>query len=713
MASIVNSSSGQVLAYLMHGGRVHPDTTSEIERVLKDRHVKMLNLSHAWLEQLLPHVLAKTDRVHYGLLAPSQVRPDQPTSRRLLAVPFLGKDVPSQASEFAHPDVVIGFTILAYRYEGMRETDFAHVLTELIEQLDLQSGPIEQRPAWVTFCDWVSRAGGRVRGTKPNMDEPPPLPEYSEIWPLHLLDVADDAQVRLLLRLLSRLPQLIEHYLASYIFPQTMLHQTVKLSANAQELGGDLLFRVRLGFSGTPSDLLPLELGHCHYAAGDDAKMLHILTSPKNATYLPLPLDWSVEGLLDAIANAQPPFNALIDTGALVTGLSNLQVAHALMERGLPDVDAVVFLDEYDRKMTLLRSGLKVVELKECGVALERRFSFYDQVHTTGMDIQQLMNAHAVLTLGKDMVFRDYAQGAFRLRKIGQGQRLTLFIIPEVMQLIASHMARESSQSIGAYSAAFERLDPHAQWTHMLRAVVCWLLANSISYERTQFKLLCEQNLAAVWRKRAYRNLLAGWEHLLPDETRKGLLALAGDLLGGRAHAKSAPRTEELKPSIAVFREGVDFSVENTVPQVFDYVQKLTQRVADTHELCEGDEQRAAVSQIMRLVVEADFGSDPRAKARIANVGRVPKARAIFAYSPAFEGDLELREGDEVRVLTRGDDGWWTGECAGRRGRFPASYVSEDAADAVADDVGVWDDASLSTEQVQEQEQEQVGLVPQ
>ena len=86
-----------------------------------------------------------------------------------------------------------------------------------------------------------------------------------------------------------------------------MLHQTVKLSANAQELvcssplaarmracnaklalapaqGGDVLFKTRLGFSGTPSDLLPLELGHCHYAAGDDAKMLHILTSTENVT---------------------------------------------------------------------------------------------------------------------------------------------------------------------------------------------------------------------------------------------------------------------------------------------------------------------------------------------------------------------------------------------------------------------------------------------
>eukprot|EP00463_Aulacantha_scolymantha_P003669 TRINITY_DN4548_c0_g1_i1.p4 TRINITY_DN4548_c0_g1~~TRINITY_DN4548_c0_g1_i1.p4 ORF type:complete len:51 (+),score=9.61 TRINITY_DN4548_c0_g1_i1:646-798(+) len=48
------------------------------------------------------------------------------------------------------------------------------------------------------------------------------------------------------------------------------------------------------------------------------------------------------------------------------------------------------------------------------------------------MDIKQVLNAKAVITLGKDMNFRDYAQGAFRMRGIGKGQTLELFIIPEV-----------------------------------------------------------------------------------------------------------------------------------------------------------------------------------------------------------------------------------------------------------------------------------------
>lgn len=40
-----------------------------------------------------------------------------PRSRKFCAIPFVGKDVPSPASEFSFPDIVIGLTILAYRYQ--------------------------------------------------------------------------------------------------------------------------------------------------------------------------------------------------------------------------------------------------------------------------------------------------------------------------------------------------------------------------------------------------------------------------------------------------------------------------------------------------------------------------------------------------------------------------------------------------------------------
>jgi hypothetical protein len=68
--------------------------------------------------------LLQIDRVSFGILSPEDEErvlaadPRTPRTRLKLAIPFVGKDVPSQSSEFAHPDVIIGLTVLAFRYEG-------------------------------------------------------------------------------------------------------------------------------------------------------------------------------------------------------------------------------------------------------------------------------------------------------------------------------------------------------------------------------------------------------------------------------------------------------------------------------------------------------------------------------------------------------------------------------------------------------------------
>ena len=67
--------------------------------------------------------------------------------------------------------------------------------------------------------------------------------------------------------------------------------------------------------------------------------------------------------ILDYVASKgsdESSFHALIDTGALVTGLSNLAVAQYLLRHGLNGIEGVVFLDEEDRKMICVRKGYRV-----------------------------------------------------------------------------------------------------------------------------------------------------------------------------------------------------------------------------------------------------------------------------------------------------------------------------------------------------------------
>ena len=320
-----------------------------------------------------------------------------------------------------------------------------------------------------------------------------------------------------------------------------MRHQEVKLQASGQDLGGDMLFPVRLAFSGTPSSLLPYELGSAHFQPGSDGLILHTLTDPAVVSAARVAEGWSVLSLLDAIA-CDPSVHALIDTGALITGLSNEEVARYLLRRGLSGCAGVVFLDSLDRKMILVRSTGHVVPLAASGIPAELRFAFYDQIHTTGMDIAHRLNAQAVLTLGKDMTFRDYAQGAYRMRGIGRGQRIRLCLIPEIADL----MRRELQ------AAGYRLPAEHADEGLLLQAVCGWLVVNSMASERVQFNALCLQNLANVWRKTGFRCLLE---------------QVDAQSIAQRFSAEQ----QQLRDSLALFHEPVDFSVESGVqqPRVF------------------------------------------------------------------------------------------------------------------------------------------------
>ena len=136
----------EVTEFLIKGEHSHPQVVQKIKQSLGDDHTKMLNLSHDWLTSFLPFTLQKVNRVSFGLLLPEDIKQLEsdgvkiPQSRKLTAVPFVAKDVPSRASEFAHPDVLVGLTILAYRYEGLRKRDFFLVMRHLKDEMDDEGG---------------------------------------------------------------------------------------------------------------------------------------------------------------------------------------------------------------------------------------------------------------------------------------------------------------------------------------------------------------------------------------------------------------------------------------------------------------------------------------------------------------------------------------------------------------------------------------------
>lgn len=70
-----------------------------------------------------------------------------------------------------------------------------------------------------------------------------------------------------------------------------------------------------------------MELGKCDYERGSDGKMVSVMTNKDICSVAHLENGWTAETILERISIAEPPRKALIDTGALITGLSNLEVS--------------------------------------------------------------------------------------------------------------------------------------------------------------------------------------------------------------------------------------------------------------------------------------------------------------------------------------------------------------------------------------------------
>jgi hypothetical protein len=542
-------------------------------------HKKLLNLCYDWLLTFLPHVLAKVNRVSYGLLSTADcaaaihATPNVPRSRLKLCVPFIGKDVPSKSSEFAQPDVIIGLTILAYRYSGMRYEDFVCLIDALTAEFVEEIGPARERPSSRRHEAWVLAAGGQIRGLiKKDTDKASKFDGSGlEVVQLKFLQKSNKDQMEKLFRLLRREPLTIHHYLSKFIFPTYMLSQKIKLSASGQAIGGDMLVGRRVGFSGTPSDLLPKELGRCDYATGDDGKILVTILDPNNSSYELLPDNWTVPLVLERISTCSSPrYHALIDTGALITGYSNQEVASQLLTTGLDWCDGVVFLDDDDEKQVLVRSTGRAVPADQCGVPLDRRFAFYDQVHTTGMDIKHVVNATAVITLGKDMVFRDFVQGAYRMRGIGAGQRIHLYIIPEVHSLIQRELRVAGEVSASGGSSV-----------NILESVMAWLVINSMKAEQTQWSMLCFQNIANIYRKNAFARIASSvtvFSDNISDDASSDVVI---------SDVSRLP----LRKSLKVFEESIDFSLEASVPDRVSFETKLRNMLDSNKEFIVTPEQ--------------------------------------------------------------------------------------------------------------------------
>jgi hypothetical protein len=348
-------------------------------------------------------------RVNYGLAERSP-----PTN---LAVPYRGKDSPSLRSEFSHPDVVITLTSLCYCYEGLGDevmfAAFAYLMNS--DQADTEY------QVWLRDAQDVPQAFRHLQGV--NLKDR--MQCIHQVFPGLCYGKAT-----------------IDYFLAHIVFPKEMKQYPHKLSASGWDIGKKKSL-VTTGFSGTNDSkrLLPLFVKQLdlEQQTHTNALVLEYLLQPVNSVEIMTPTAADehlsdADRLLYTVRQLNPPVQVILDVGAQILELDNLEVAKAWLQDSNDGKEAAVFVNESDELCVVDRQDrVDLLQTSPYFSRLDACLVFLDESHTRGTDLKLPGNYRAAVTLGAHLTKDRLVQACMRMRKLGQGQTV-VFCIPQEIQ---------------------------------------------------------------------------------------------------------------------------------------------------------------------------------------------------------------------------------------------------------------------------------------
>ncbi|KAL4884182.1 hypothetical protein BJY04DRAFT_225986 [Aspergillus karnatakaensis] len=388
-------------------------------------------------------------RVNYG---PHHAR--KPSTS--LSVPYRAKDNPAPRSEFSHPEVVVMLTCLSHYYAGLDNDELIISLRHLIksDQADIE------------YQSWV--------------DDAPSLPQaYRQLNGINLQDCVHCVEHIFPSLRLSK--GAIDYFLAHIVFPKEMKEFPYKLSASGWDIG-EIKALPTAGFSGTNDSrvTLPLSVEQLDLPEQNhtNALVLEYLLQPENSVHYVPERDESItdaQALLDLVMVLDPPTQVILDVGAQILELTNVEVAQSWLKM-IPDnsqKQAVVFVNDNDEICVVDKTGLiEPLQISPFVNQLDACLVFLDEAHTRGIDLRLPRDYRAAVTLGAGITKDKLVQACMRLRKLGKGQSVVFCIPQEIKTKILSLIGKPDDYQVEVSDVL--RWSVSETWIEMQRSIPLW-----------------------------------------------------------------------------------------------------------------------------------------------------------------------------------------------------------------------------------------------
>ncbi|MBL7481279.1 DUF3638 domain-containing protein [Legionella bononiensis] len=423
----------ELIAYLTNSSPSMPEAVSTASKDDQATLAFFKQEINVRLQQTLTQKLGK----NYG----ESHRKDLSPLEKTLAIPYAGVDTPNERNRYKEELEAINKTIQMMLLKGVSKE-------QLVERIE----------------EWIALARQELLQLQipadsdkiPSIDDTPTAQGFALLTSglgirLSQVDSKNDAQMTELHQRLQSNTSLIFDFLREYSLKQIKQDSAILSSDNFNHTDQ---YRSVQGVSGTPSLNGAAYHQRLDYdkssSLGSDGYIFEVMRSKTSVSSCDY--DHCAQFINDIISRskARDRTRCIIDIKGTFTGVSNLEVAKEIARyiRTNPaqfstPLKQVLYFNE-DQVLCALNVNapdktiiLGTTDNDELNRLLdstpEERFTLYDQIHTTGIDIKQFAQAHALVLVDDKTTKQELLQGSMRERELDLDQTNEL-ITPERMK---------------------------------------------------------------------------------------------------------------------------------------------------------------------------------------------------------------------------------------------------------------------------------------